>query len=781
MKSFLRNINVIFMLFLLIQQVSEAQETRIELSNDDIINSALFFKTQSDPLSIMELMYDNGPIVNLPGGGCSGGDASIQDPSLGHSIFGWGIQQNLGNYIADDFSNPAPWQIDSILFYAYQGGATTTTITGVYIQIWNGKPNEGGIVVWGDTVTNRLQGVALTNIYRAASSNPTDCSRRIQLVSANVNLEIVPGSYWIQWGMTGSETSGPWCPPVTIAGDSVTGNALQRVSYTWTPALNGIHPNGAPFFLYGSEISPGIEITTPGGGENWMAGTTKTITWSSSYVDSVDIEYSTNNGANWISIIRGKINTGSHNWQVPNTPSTNCKVSVKNSANALIRSISNNVFTIFEYPSQINVSATYSFSDATKSSNYKIIGLPGQNNFPMNDIVTGTPGKNGDWRAFWDPGSGSFTEYNGTSNFNFTPGKAFWLISKNEISINQTVNSVTLSGDNTYSIPLHNEWNLISNPFEKNISWSAVQTLNSVSQPLKHFQSGSYSDVQIFEPYKGYYFFNSSGLTSLKIPYLSSGVLEKINNNRKKVLELCLTKDNIILSKVIAGFSDESKTGIDINDVFSPPSEFCEININLINDEIETNYKLLQEDFRTNIGEGQDYYLLIKNNSNKSITLEVYGIDNFIECEIHLIDKKLLTGFDLKKQYKLVIEPGKSEREYVLIIGSKDYIKNKQMDFVPTEFQLYQNYPNPFNPNTVIGYQLPLSGNVTLKVYDILGRKIAILVDEYKPAGRYEVEFNLPAGRQGPESGIRNLASGIYFYQLRAGSNVETKKMILIR
>ncbi len=103
----------------------------------------------------------------------------------------------------------------------------------------------------------------------------------------------------------------------------------------------------------------------------------------------------------------------------------------------------------------------------------------------------------------------------------------------------------------------------------------------------------------------------------------------------------------------------------------------------------------------------------------------------------------------------------------------------------PYEFELAQNYPNPFNPSTVISYQLPVSGQVTLKVYNILGSEIATLADEYKTAGSYEVKFtvtggpassiqNLPAGRQGP-------ASGIYFYQLKTGSYSETKKMILLR
>ena len=74
----------------------------------------------------------------------------------------------------------------------------------------------------------------------------------------------------------------------------------------------------------------------------------------------------------------------------------------------------------------------------------------------------------------------------------------------------------------------------------------------------------------------------------------------------------------------------------------------------------------------------------------------------------------------------------------------------------------------------MISYQLPVSGNVTLKVYDILGNEVTTLVNEEKQPGVYEVEFN-------PESSIRNLASGIYFYQLKVGSFTDTKKMILAK
>jgi len=95
-----------------------------------------------------------------------------------------------------------------------------------------------------------------------------------------------------------------------------------------------------------------------------------------------------------------------------------------------------------------------------------------------------------------------------------------------------------------------------------------------------------------------------------------------------------------------------------------------------------------------------------------------------------------------------------------------------KLNLIPTEYKLEQNYPNPFNPSTKISYQLPVSGNVTLKVFDVLGREVATLVDEYRDAGSYNLEFRIEN---------LELSSGIYFYQLKAGEFVETKKMLLIK
>ena len=90
-------------------------------------------------------------------------------------------------------------------------------------------------------------------------------------------------------------------------------------------------------------------------------------------------------------------------------------------------------------------------------------------------------------------------------------------------------------------------------------------------------------------------------------------------------------------------------------------------------------------------------------------------------------------------------------------------------------FELMQNYPNPFNPSTKIQFRIADFGFVSLKVYDILGNEVATLVNEEKPAGRYEIEFNVA------QVSRPAIASGVYFYQLNAGSFIQTMKMILIK
>lgn len=106
----------------------------------------------------------------------------------------------------------------------------------------------------------------------------------------------------------------------------------------------------------------------------------------------------------------------------------------------------------------------------------------------------------------------------------------------------------------------------------------------------------------------------------------------------------------------------------------------------------------------------------------------------------------------------------------ILVEHEKITSANGGNESIITDYTLYQNYPNPFNPRTTINYSIPKQVNVTIIIYDALGREVTTLINEEKSIGNYSVEFN-----------ATNLSSGIYFYQMRINNNIQTKQMILLK
>jgi len=115
-------------------------------------------------------------------------------------------------------------------------------------------------------------------------------------------------------------------------------------------------------------------------------------------------------------------------------------------------------------------------------------------------------------------------------------------------------------------------------------------------------------------------------------------------------------------------------------------------------------------------------------------------------------------------------QPGNPSQYEMWLLNFDRPLSVKPKDAVPIRFLLYQNYPNPFNPTTEIRYQTSKLSRVTLNVFDMLGRKVATLVNEVQDAGFKQVEFD-----------AKGLASGVYFYRVSAGGFVQTKRMLLIR
>ena len=110
---------------------------------------------------------------------------------------------------------------------------------------------------------------------------------------------------------------------------------------------------------------------------------------------------------------------------------------------------------------------------------------------------------------------------------------------------------------------------------------------------------------------------------------------------------------------------------------------------------------------------------------------------------------------------------------YVLMLYGKDIPTDvEKSNEIPRSFNLYQNYPNPFNPKTIISWQSSVSGNLKITVYDSLGKEVAVLLNEVRLPGKYEIEFDADKYK---------LSSGVYFYKLKAEGGEITRKMILLR
>jgi aminopeptidase N len=120
-----------------------------------------------------------------------------------------------------------------------------------------------------------------------------------------------------------------------------------------------------------------------------------------------------------------------------------------------------------------------------------------------------------------------------------------------------------------------------------------------------------------------------------------------------------------------------------------------------------------------------------------------------------------------KEPINLVFDP---QSNIILKAANTTLVSVEDGEQLPLEFKLEQNYPNPFNPSTTIRFTLPEKEFVTLKIYDVMGDEVAVLLNEEKETGSHSIEFD-----------ASRLASGTYFYKLQAGNNIETRKMILLK
>jgi len=414
------------------------------------------------------------------------------------------------------------------------------------------------------------------------------------------------------------------------------------------------------------------------------------------------------------------------------------------------------------------------------SSDYRLFGIPGRSYVQLNEIMDGEAHK--DWMAYWDNGQDAdfMQPYILGDLFRFGNGRAFWVVSKNVISVNKQINSSLLNDNGQTKIPLHPGWNLITNPFIKTLSWNAVQTVNDISEPLWAY-NGSFNQISTFEPYKGYYFFNTQNKTILYIPYdQGTAALSKtpIAGNTGWTMDIRLVRNEKLSGEISIGQQNKAKDGYDRFDYHQPHTlDGTGGGIYFYRPQWNENFPLFASDMRGTENAAQSWDFTVSANGSQKIVLSSEAVNNIGDhLELYLLDQTNGRYQNLKEKSTYPIPAGNQKTQLKIILGTQAEIQNEIRKIVPRNFALKANYPNPFNPQTTIPLQLAAETQIELSVFNILGQKVAQIFSGHLQAGNYFFNWNA-TGSYG-----KRLPSGVYFCRLSIkGKPLFTNKMVLMK
>lgn len=237
------------------------------------------------------LIYTSGPILNS-----TPNLSIVENVTNGMDFYGFSVRYNNLYSLAENFVLYDSFDISKIDVYAYQTGTLPPSITAMYVQIYNGDPSAGGSVIWGDLSTNVLANVEDYGVYRVLEDDQSNTDRKIQKVTANINnLTLSPGTYWVEYSLEGSGNSGPWTPPISVLGETITGDALQNTPSGWQAVIDGgvNEPQGLPIQIYGTMNLQGgcAELNPP---YDWLFETGLGVTSGSGFTTANDLTLEAN-------------------------------------------------------------------------------------------------------------------------------------------------------------------------------------------------------------------------------------------------------------------------------------------------------------------------------------------------------------------------------------------------------------------------------------------------------------------------------------------------------
>jgi phosphodiesterase/alkaline phosphatase D-like protein len=429
-----------------------------------------------------------------------------------------------------------------------------------------------------------------------------------------------------------------------------------------------------------------------------------------------------------------------------------------------------------------------SFPDRPRASDYqaadyRMLGLPGASDQSVKKFLSGKQDK--DWQVYWDNGN-SFIEFRDGLEFIFSAGRAFWIIKKGSLNIdNITVPSAQLKNAvREVEIPLpHLGWNLITNPFPLSIAWSKVQSYNdNITEPIYSY-NGSYSKPSSFDPYVGYYFFKDerNPRSSLKIPYAllfsGSSATEYVDPAKWRV-NITLSSGDFVEKITSFGVATEANAGLDQLDFRKPPAIAVTPTVSFHRLNWDANYSIFATDIRPEFDDSESWEFDVRATSRQPAQLAFTGIQRIpAHFEVYLIDEGRAQSANLREDSLYRFTPAAELAKFKVVVGKKEKVQEQISSLtLPQEFALGHNYPNPFNPTTTIPVAIPAASEIKLQVYNLLGAEVKTIYDGSIEAGRYWFNWD---GRN--ELG-NQVATGVYLYRLTTNKGVVlVDKMILLR
>lgn len=415
------------------------------------------------------------------------------------------------------------------------------------------------------------------------------------------------------------------------------------------------------------------------------------------------------------------------------------------------------------------------------SVDYRMVGLPGNTGKDIGTLLSGV--SETDWMVYWDNGNTGtaddyLVKYDGSSQFHLSVGRAFWVVAINDIPVNFNITMPALTNNDEISIPLHSGWNLITNPFLQQVSWPTVQAGNGITWKLNLFHGTWDKNHQLLKPFLGYMVYNADGRNSLKIPYPTSlskmppaalqtewavGVMMSYADKEQHVIEFGIAPDASVQK-------DELE--------FHTPRMFADVpDAWFERKEWDENNSAFSEDFRPVVDELQSWTFNAVVPKNETVSFNFSGLKDIPEeYEVVIFDQQLMTSQSLSEDPVYTITSPQTKRSFEVLVGEPDMVDEKLATMLPQIFTLEPNFPNPFNPTTVIPVEIPRESDVTVEIFDVLGKRVKVLQKGVLSVGRHLLTWD---GRNAQGS---LMSSGVYFYRMRtsSGDNV-TRKMILMK